>query len=365
MLTAAILLISTIAAYTWDFVLQGTLSETFDDNVNASADDQEYDFLTNLTAGIGVEHEGKTYTFSLLAHVYQDIYARDTSLTNNSQDITVTINKQFTELTGFSINNVFHHYPEPRTYNYAFGLTGGRNTYFNNTTTCSFQTQPLRVFHLEASYIYGFTKYQNDELIDSRNHTASGTLGYHWSSAHFTYASYSYTYTLYDTNEKIPLHSAFLGHTMYFTRQLYANVHAGADYSVTDAGATYGPNILLSLIDDIDENNQLNLTFAYGQSLNPYDDEVFENWNISLNFTRQVLERLHFALSAFYGQGEYRESGTRNSLLGLTTNLSYEIKENIFGSVSYNLSRNGTRLENAEETAYFRNRITISLGATI
>ena len=232
MLTAAILLISTIAAYTWDFVLQGTLSETFDDNVNASADDQEYDFLTNLTAGIGVEHEGKTYT-------------------------------------------------------------------------------------------------------------------------------------LYDTNEKIPLHSAFLGHTMYFTRQLYANVHAGADYSVTDAGATYGPNILLSLIDDIDENNQLNLTFAYGQSLNPYDDEVFENWNISLNFTRQVLERLHFALSAFYGQGEYRESGTRNSLLGLTTNLSYEIKENIFGSVSYNLSRNGTRLENAEETAYFRNRITISLGATI
>lgn len=365
LIICSILLIYTANAYTWEFTIDGTLSETIDDNVNATAGNQEYDFVTTLLAGLGIENEGKTYNFSLLAHIYQDIYIRETSLTTNSQDVVVMLTKNFSELTSFSVQNVFHHYPEPRTYDYAFGLTGGRNTYFSNITTCSFQTQPLRVFSLSATYVYGLTEYQDDALIDSRYHSGGGNFGYYWSSANYTYVGYNFTYTIYSTGEQIPFHSAFIGHTHYFTRQLYANVHAGADYTISAEGSSYSPNAMFSLIDDVDENNQINLTFTYGVAMNPYLDETFENWNISLNFTRQVLNRLSFALITFYGRGLYRESGTRNSLFGLTTNLSYEIKEDVYGSVSYNLTRNGTQVENANEISYFRNRITIALTASL
>jgi len=351
--------------YSWDLALLGELSETFDDNINASADNPEYDFYTTLMVGFGVEHEGKTFNFSLIAHVFQDLYIRNSEFNANSQDAELILEKQLSRRTGFSLSDTFHHYPQPRSFDYIFGRPAGEEGYWTNNFNFEFNTQLFRQFDFGGHYSNTVTENRADYLMDSISHEAGGELSYSWTSANIPSCFYNYIYTNYSDATHNSGHSAGLSYEHYFTRQLYGIISGGFNNAITATGTSYSPLITVSLIDDIDENNEINLTFTRGLTISPHTDEIFDNWNISATLTRQVWERLTFDFTSFYGQGQYRPSNNINKLFGLTTSLSYEIKEDIHGSIEYSFTRNKTEMAGAGDIIYYRNIVTLSISAEL
>ena len=360
----ALLIFLPVSAMAFQVDFPVGVSETFNDNINNSDGNEEYDFITTLQAGIMLTSDWRAHTLSFSTNVYQDIYSRDFEQSNNSQDAQINYNRPLSRRSSITINDTFSHYPEPRTYDYMFGVTGGRNTYYTNILSINYQRYFTRFLGFNAHYQNNFTWYTSNETPDSRYNLGGASINYDWSSYNSTSIQYEFTYTEYDTGEKIPLHTAMLGHRFNFTNQLYTNLGAGFDYTVTADGEERSPHFLVSLIDDIDRRNQLNITFTKNYTMTPYEDDVFEQWQVSCTFTRQIYDRLGGNLNAFYGEGEYITTGIENMLIGFSIGFNYIIREEINGSINYTYTQNDTYTPDEPDTGYSVNTFSVSVNAT-
>ncbi len=365
-----LIIITTVTtALAKDLIIQGSVAEMYDDNINNSSNDPKTDYITNLMLGLGINLEGKTQTLRLLGHIYQELYYKQSSFNNNSQDIILNYTKEFTSRDRFMLNNTFQHYPEPRDFQYMYGQSEGRNGYYTNSLNLAFDKDLINDFAINLYYINVITRASSEALNDSMSNGAGFSLNYSINAFNIISLLYDYNNTQYESggrnNEEDNIqHTAGLGYQHYFTRQLSASCKGGIEYIKSRNDTQSTPYFILSVVDNIDAKNIINVSVSRRYQTTLLTNEVYDSWTFSALFIRQISARLTFSLSMFYQYGYIVSSlsNTENSLLGITTSGNYYLNENIFLSAKYTYTRtiNKQTRPMYNNTKYDRNQIQLS-----
>ncbi|HOO71597.1 MAG TPA: hypothetical protein PK926_07535 [Spirochaetota bacterium] len=363
-LSALLAAAASTVIFAWEPIITGAVTEEFDDNIFMD-DEREWDFLTTVALGLGVEHEGKRQTFSLLGHIYQDIYIRHFDESNTSQDLELAYTAELSPNVSFALNDSFAHLTEPREFADEFGRVSVRRGYYTNDFDTALDGMVSRHFGFTLRYLNQVTFSMTDLMEDSYGNGAGANLNFFIDSANTLYLIYDYLHTEYDNGDIIQTHTPGIGYIHFFTPQLSMTLQAGLGCALTGNEVDYSPNVLAALTDDIDENNTISLTFSMSHAISRYTSEIFENWQVSAVFTRQVLERFNFAVSAFYGQGEYQESGTRNELGGCSLDFAYLLTEHISVGTGYTFTYGSTTGREVIDEDYYRDQVRLFFRAEL
>jgi hypothetical protein len=213
------------------------------------------------------------------------------------------------------------------------------------------------------------TRAIGDPVNDSISNGAGFTLNYSFNAFNIVSLIYDYNITKYEPSDendidKVIQHSGGLGYQHFFTRQLSISSSGGIQYVKYGDDIYHDPYFLLSLIDDIDENNRINLIVARRYQTTLLTNEVFNTWTFSTIFTRQISNRFAFSFSGFYQYGQtvssLREVDSR--LLGITTSGRYNLNENIFVNARYAYTKtyNKQNRPTPYESEYDRNQLEFS-----
>ncbi|MDY6970634.1 MAG: hypothetical protein SVR08_18565 [Spirochaetota bacterium] len=333
----------------------------YDDNINASSENKEDDFITTFMIGMGINHESRTQSLQFLGHINQQIYFKHFDLSNNSQDLSVNYSNEITAYDSLHIGNIFNHHPETQTFEDSLGRTPGRHGYYSNTSNIRYTKLVIRQLSFDTHYSYSFTKHSSEEEMDSYSHSTGITTGYLWNATNSSFLSYNYIYTEYETEESNSEHTANIGHNYMFSRRLSTSCHAGIVYIKTSDDNSYSPSVSVSIRDEIDENNIIVASILKQRNTSAHTDEVSDDWRISGNFTREISRDISYSFAIFYGQSETSPSNTTNKLFGAITSFTYIITENVNSAISYTLTRSITEEEGASDSRYFRNQVQLSL----
>jgi hypothetical protein len=353
-------------------ILTGSASEIYDDNTNSSAENPEKDYITNLMLGAGINLEGRTQTLQLLGHTYQQLYYKQKELNNNSQDAMLNYRKEFTSRDRFTLNNTFRHQPEAREFQDMFGQPEGRNGYYTNSLNVTFTKDLINDFSIDLHYLNVITRGTSNTVNDSLSNGVGLRLNYGINAFNIIFVFYDYNITKYKSQEENIeynniQHTGGGGYQHYFTKQLYGTFAVGIDYIESRDDTQKSPYLNLSLIDDIDARNTINISITRSYRTTLLTDEVYKSWILSVLFTRQVSDRFAFALSSFYQYGHTinTQSNQVSRLLGATISGNYYLNENLFVSALYTYTyyNNKQTRPITSESEYDRNQIEISATA--
>ena len=100
----------------------------------------------------------------------------------------------------------------------------------------------------------------------------------------------------------------------------------------------------------MDINSLLSFTVGQRYSLGESNSDPFKRTKLSLSVRRQILERLAGVLTVFGGRGKYKRSGVKEDMFGISTELVYDISDNVLANVSYSFSLVDSNLQTNEYT---------------
>lgn len=200
-------------------------------------------------------------------------------------------------------------------------------------------------------------------LIDSVYNSYNGSLGYNFNSANIVRAGYMYSLMKYDDGNESRGDREYAEYEKYYTKQFRSLLQGGYDYIKTSNGESLNTRWMASLIDDVNKNNQLNITYLKENTISNIYNDTFKNWNISANLRREISDRTGINISLFYGKGSYDISRVTVKLGGVSIILGFIVNEFVNFNIGYNYTRNSSTAPASEENIYYRNQVSLGLSA--
>lgn len=342
-----------------EFNIHGRASESYDTNVTSANTNVKSDYITNLSAGIDANYEGRSSFFNLTGNVNQDIFAFNPRFTNTSEDFTLSYGQELSKLDRLSLSNVFTHTYDQSNFEDALGRQGGIYSYVRNQFTIGYTRDIMKQLSASLSYNNQFDLFSRSDMSDSLYNRASAELDYYLTSETIFFGLYNFSIRNFDGGGDATIHRLGGGIRQYATTQLYVDASGGADFinSYTNAGYVR-PFVLASVTDDIDALTTARLSFRKEYYTIPYSEDLFNYWEISGMASRQFLERLSASLTVFYGSGEYVAQGRDENLFGIRSGFSYDLTKKIQLIGAYNLYMNDSNFDN---DTYNRNKFTLGV----
>lgn len=336
-----------------------SLSESYTDNVYLVNDDEIDDFLTSINLGIGLIQEGKTQSLNLVGTLTQELFAKETSLNNLSEDLRLDYKKEFTRYDRIQVTNHFRHADDTQNFETDFGRVNGRYSYFRNNVNIQYSKDLSQHFTLDSSYgneIY-YTSQEGES--DSTLHTIGIMLEQILSSQTTFLYGYNLSSRIFDDGADTNTNSIIGGARQYFTSQLFAEAFAYLDIiNDFDNRTKTKPQFIVSLTNDFSEDTSASLMFQQSTAANAYSADLFDSWQVALNLNHQLLERLRMGANAFIGEGEYDVSQINDKTLGVSFHFDYDLRENMIARFAYRLSGNNS---NEDSRDYKQNKIECNL----
>jgi hypothetical protein len=334
----------------------GAITGTFDDNITFRKKNEKKDLVTNLAAGLGIKYEGKTRILELAGNINQQIFAENRDFNNISGNILVNFQNEFSKYHRMSLRNMLTRTYEPRSFEEAFGRKPGRYSYYRNQFNLDYSIDVSKQLSLITRYGHEVNEISSEDLTDSILNRISFDAEYSLSSATVVLLSCGFADREFEGTGSISTRRIAAGIRQYMTKQLIFDCKTGVDFidSYTDSSFTR-PHIFIRLTDEINERTTATLSFAREYQASSYTESLFDYWQISTSFTRQLLERLSFSFSSFSGKGEYLSLDTTDNFRGASVTLTYDLKQNLKGNLTYTRSdldsTTGTR-EYTKNTVY-------------
>lgn len=344
-----------------EVIIQGQINEEYDDNINTSSSDPQSDWLTNIMLGMAISSDLRTIDIDLSGNIYQQLSLQDSSRNLNFQDLNLSVNKSFSETTSVSIVDMFQHYPETRSFEVLFGRNEADTGYLSNNLSLNLVTNIFSRLILTCIYHNNIMNNDSDNLSDSILHNAGGEIGYLFNTANIFSLGYTYQLMIYDDGNKSRADSGYAEYEKYFTSQLRAVVLGGYNYIDSDDGQSLNTRWLASLIDDVDRNNNLNISFVKEKIISNIMNDILDQWTASVMLTREISLRTGISIRGFYGQGSYQISGVKDKLFGVTTNLNFAVTEFVSFTAGYTYTRNSSKTPGIGENVYNRNQFSVGL----
>ncbi len=351
-------------------ILTGDHSHSYDNNINLSTDRDDnpelHDLVTRINLGIGVKREAKTYSLDMMAHIYQALYLANHGLHNNSQDMTLNLQKMFSRNSRMRLNYVLFNYPEPQEFNDRFGSAIGRIGYISSRLNANYVKELNKRLAVTFQYQHMYNKFDSGTLETSNMHITGLLSEYYFSQNHMFGLSYHYAYTRYTPGLDYNTHTPGIRYRYRFTKQLFAEARTGIDiFHTSEQYDNIQPLFLLIIADDLDQNSTVNLTFTKRYSLRGNSSDVLDNWRVSGLANRRMWARLSGSGSIFFGRGSFEQTDMQIQLFGITFSLLYEFTENLNIYITNSYSNSKTWFENSYTGGYTNYRLTLGIRGEI
>ncbi|RLB35428.1 MAG: hypothetical protein DRH12_16685, partial [Deltaproteobacteria bacterium] len=269
--------------------------------------------------------------------------------------------KEFSPYSQLRLTDSFAHTYEPRSFEEAFGRTGGRYSYYRNKFNLIYIRDISKYLNIRAIFANEINEVSRQGLRDSTLNQAGFNLNYFWSPSIILKFNYSFFLRDFTPGEGASTHSIVLGLRNYLTSQLYFDFRGGMEVIESFNDKNYIRPLIQALVTgDIDENTRVKLAFTKKYYTNAYTEDLFNYWRVSAFLTRRLLKRLRGSLLGFYGEGRYVAIGIRDKLNGVTFTFTYDVGRDIKANFSYTNSRVDSTDIGRE---YIKN--TVGLGVTI
>jgi len=346
-----------------DIKVIGSISEMYIDNITYTSQKQKKDdFITNFILGLSLKHEKKTEILDFSGNINQQIFLDNHSFNNNSQYFNLFYKRELSKYIRFQLKNFFIHYIEPRSFEYEFGRTGGRYSYYHNKLNFNCTQDLSKELTINVHYANHLNNVSRKNLSDSYLNSIGIKTSYLFSSTSILSLLYDFTHKKYNNpdNTNYIYHPA-LCYQQYFTKQLYSTSTLGLDFIKSSNDKNYTkPVFLTALTDTIDNRSTLKLLFSIRNHPQSHSQNITKEWKISCFFIMKLLKKMTYSFSSFYGHGKYisTESKKTYNLNGLHTSLNYEFWNNIKGILeyTYSISKSSDNSNN-----YIRNKIFLGL----
>ncbi len=351
-------------AYSFDYhnlnvKINSRVREMYDDNITYVKENRKKDFITNLSVELGIEYEGKTSGFSIDAGVTQQIFAGHPNYNNTAETASLNFKQELSKYDRISVSDDLSHTYEARSFEEAFVRTGGRYSYFNNNFRINYEKDLLKQLGVSAWYANSINIISRKGSNDSYLNAAGAEARYFLSSTAIPRLSYDFTRRAFTNGGNASKHTVAAGARYYITRKLYFDGKAGIDIMNSYDDKDYArPVIVASLMNDIDRTSRAGITFMKKYEMNPYVEDLFDQWQILCVFGRQPFKRLGYAISGFFGRGEYVAYDIKDKFWGVNSGLTYDFTKNIKGRVDYSYSN---RASDEGVMKYSKNRVLVGL----
>ncbi len=342
-----------------EVTLRTSLSEAYDDNITFASTNQKNDLITGLNLGLDAKYEGKNRSLALSTDVSHQIFDTYTNFNNTSENISLTYQQEFSKYARLSLKDSFTHSQEPRTFEDEFGRTTGRYSYYRNNVSLEYTrdvTKQLSLIGRFANEIYDPSR---SDLSRSILFKLGVEADYAFNSQTIVYAVYEFSRRSFELGRDAVFNIVGAGVRKYFTSQLYADLRTGMNFINSFNNRDYSkPFYQLSLTDELDNNSRLTFSLIKEYTVNAYTEDLFNSWQSSVSFSRQLLQRLSANLSAFYGEGEYTNQGIKDKLRGVGINLAYDLLHNVKLNSGYSYSKTTSNFSSRD---YTRNYVSAGL----
>lgn len=337
-----------------EFIVRGSANEMYDDNINSSAQDPESDWITNLMLGLAIKSEGRSREFNLYGNDYQSYYAKHNQKSTNYQDAGLIVDKYFTENIQLKIADNLQHYPESRDFGTLFSRGEDNTGYLSNVLSLGLSLYITKQFFLDFTYTNGIMNNDEKALADSVYNKGGGGFGYSFNSANIFRIGYIYTLMKYSDGEKTREDQGFAEYERFLTKQLRVILRGGYDYIDSTDGRSRNTNWRASLIDDVDMNNRVNISYLKESTVSSIENDTLDNWQINCDLSHEISGRLSSSISLFYGKGTYQISGDTETLGGASIALAFMVSEFVNFDAGCRYTWNKTEIPGVEESKYDR-----------
>lgn len=346
-----------------EVIFHGRVDELYDDNSNASGTEPKSDWVTNLMLGINLMSEMRELDVQLSGNVYQQYCVKNKERNSNYQDMMLSIKKSFSENVSLSLTDAFQHYPESKSFTTLFGQSDEGTGYMSNNGSVNLSVYVTSELFFNADYTNSIMKNDSSTMTDSVLHNGGGSIGYSFDSANIVQAGYMYNLMKYDDGDQSTGHRGYAQYEKFLTRQLRSILLGGYDYIKTTEGIVKSSRWIATLVDDVDKNNQLEISFLKENTISNISNDIFDNWRVSGSLRREISERTSVSASAFYGEGTYKYSKISDKLIGASIALSFDVTEFVNFNMGYTHTRSKSNTPGIEENAYNRNQVSAGLSA--
>lgn len=344
-LAVAALTLLASKAYSYDFGnlklnIVGEAGETYDDNITYVNTNTKRDFITNLTAGILAQYDGKAGSASFTGNLTQEIFSEHHNYSNLAEDATLKFNSELTKRARMSIRDVLSHTYEYRSFEEQFGAPSGRYSYFRNRFYANLTMDILKQLALILRYQNNIDLPSRSDISDSYYNLGAAEFDYYITSKTIVMGTYDFSIRKFDPGRDAVTQSVGGGARQYMTDQLYFDLKAAVDYIMSyDKVTYYKPMFSASLTGELDKKTTATVGFEKQYYTNSYSQDIFDYWQISANLSRQLLARLKFLIGGFYGNGRYIAQGIQDNLFGLNASMEYELTRRAKAKISYSFSK--------------------------
>lgn len=343
----------------FDVRFRAGLRESFDDNITSVREGGKQDFITSARVGMDAVYEGKTASLRLSGSIRQNTFLDNRDFNNTAQDLSANFLAEPSKYDTFSLSDTFSRSEEPRSFEDAFGSTAGRYRIQRNKLTFGYARDITSRFGLRARYANAIDSYSRHDMADSYSNSAGLELGYQASSRLSILGSYDLSRRDFDPGSHAITHSLGAGARVFLTPQLSLNPGAGINFITSYDGSSHRrPFLAMALQGELDKNTRADISLAKRYDTNSYSQDLFGYWQASSGIERALTERLRADCSLFYGKGEYKSLGIRDTFSGASIGLNYDVKDDIRASLAYSRSDTSSNIFSRE---YEKNVISAGL----
>ncbi len=343
----------------WD--LKASVKTGYDSNITYVNDDEREDFMTNILLGLGLRHQGKTSSLRLEGQVVQQLFARYHSFNNSALSLNADFRKELSANHRLALTDQFSHSEEPRSFEEEFGRAPGRYSLSRNV----FHTDFAHDVSKQWTHIINFDNevniFSRDDLHDSVLNRLGWEGDFSLDSANVLKGIYQISYQDYESDFSVLTNSLAGGYRHYFSADLYLDLLSGVDFIDVNRGSDYTrPRYSAALTKELNETTKMGFAYERRYTTTAFEQDIFDAWKVSVNYIKELTQRLRGALRVFYGKGEYQARDRRDELLGTSWNLSYDLNPHTIIELNYQYSTVDSNQNNSD---YIKN--TIFLGISV
>ncbi len=338
--------------------LKGSTVVAYDDNVTFQHDPIS-DVITSVNAGIGLKAEGSRYGLNGSVSVAHHFYSKHSSFDNTEFDTKLDGHWELSERDRLKFTDSYTHAEDPRSFEDAFGRVNGRYTYDRNDFSTRYERDLNENLSAFAHYDQDLNYYSRNDLSDSIQHTIGGGIQYAIDSANIVGFGYDYAKRFFTPGPEIGVNSIFGTYRRYFTKQLYLDTKVGSDFIASEGrGHDSQLRTEISLTSDVDENTRAGISFKKGLNTSSYSQNLFDSYQFSAQWARQLTSRINAGFNAFFGKGEYQVISIHDRSLGAGVGASYSLTAKSTIGLNYTYSDTES---NVSTRSYKRNYIQLGM----
>ncbi|MDD5736877.1 MAG: outer membrane beta-barrel protein [Candidatus Omnitrophica bacterium] len=336
-----------------------SIYETYDDNVTYVKENKISDYITKPSVGATMIYEGKTTSLMVDGNYYHEFYADNSGFDNNGGDVTAELNSELSKYDRISLRDSFSKTYEPRSFEDQFGFVGGRYSSTRNRVDFGYARDVSQHFGLSTRYSNEYNTYSRDDIAKSFLNSG-GVEGAYIVSSDFTiFSAYDYSRRDFDKGPHATTNTWTGGFRKFLTKQLYIDASTGVDFIKSYNGKDYTkPFGLISITDDISDRTNAILLFSKRYNTISYNEDIFDQWQVSASLNHEITQKLKGTVSAFYGRGKYVNSGQEDDFVGSSAALEYEINDKWKARAAYSYTKQDSTWILSE---YRKNTVTLGL----